>query len=141
MTPVDILPLGSVKFTRLINTELCRDNPDSLIVFADVKAKHTYIENIDLRVENNTLGIPVRNNVKWSDSSLLSDKSSEISRIKKGLDYVLREYEKGKDIILHVNELSAEYNLLKNKAPECYKLIHNFYEYFRNEIELKYTRK
>lgn len=115
-------------FKEILNEALCKNNPDSLIVFGDNLISKGKLGQAIIRDCPNSFGVPTKRLPAMSSNAFFSDKKDEYEIVRNKLIFLWREHEKGKTIILPTNPIGSGLADLKNKSPKINTLIERFYK-------------
>lgn len=116
-----------------LSVELCRENPDAIVVYGDNLIHKGKAGQAIIRDEKNSFGIPTKRLPSMSDKAFFSDREDEVGVVIDSLD-VLKQYSNsGKTVILPSNKIGSGLAKLKTKSPVVYKLINDFYKEIEKE--------
>lgn len=122
------------RFEESLNVELCKNNPNSIIIFGDNLIGKGKKGQAIIRDCSNSYGVPTKRLPSMKEGSFFSDQASEYNLVKERLLYLWKEHKEGKEIILPLNKLGSGLADLQNKSPKIYKMIESFYKAVEIEI-------
>ena len=122
------------RFEEILNVELCKNNPNALIVFGDNLIGKGKKGQAIIRDCSNSYGIPTKRLPSMQDGSFFSDLESEYNLVKERLSNLWKEHKDGKEIILPITKIGSGLADLQNKSPKIYKMIESFYKAVETEI-------
>lgn len=111
-----------------LNVDLCKENPDAIIVYGDNLLRRGKAGQAIIRDEKNSFGIPTKRLPSMNDNAFFSDRDDEVGIVLVSLN-LLRKYSKdGKTVILPSNMIGSGLAKLETKSPVVYNLINDFYK-------------
>ena len=122
------------RFEEILTVELCKNNPNSIIVFGDNLIRKGKKGQATIRDCGNSYGVPTKRLPSMQDGSFFSDLESEYNLVKERLFNLWMKHKEGKEIILPVNKIGSGLADLQNKSPKIYKMIESFYKAVETEI-------
>ena len=122
------------RFEEILTVELCKNNPNSIIVFGDNLIGKGKKGQAMIRDCDNSYGVPTKRLPSMQDGSFFSDRESEYNLVKERLFNLWMEHKEGKEIILPFNKIGSGLADLQNKSPKIYKMIESFYKSVEIEI-------
>ena len=122
------------RFEEILNVELCKNNPNSIIVFGDNLIGKGKKGQAIIRDCVNSYGVPTKRLPSMQDGSFFSDLESEYNLVKERLLNLWTEHKEDKEIILPINKIGSGLADLQNKSPKIYKMIESFYKAVETEI-------
>ena len=122
------------RFEEILTVELCKNNPNSLIVFGDNLTGKGKKGQAMIRDCVNSYGVPTKRLPSMEEGSFFSDLESEYNLVKERLLNLCTEHKEGKEIILPVNKIGSGLADLQNKSPKIYKMIESFYKAVETKI-------
>jgi hypothetical protein len=116
-----------------LSVELCRENPDAIVVYGDNLIHKGKVGQAIIRDEKNSFGIPTKRLPSMSDKAFFSDREDEVGVVIDSLDILKQYSNNGKTVILPSNKIGSGLAKLKTKSPVVYKLINDFYKEIEKE--------
>jgi hypothetical protein len=116
------------KFVDILDLELCKNNPNAIVVFGDNLIGKGKAGQAIIRNEANAFGVPTKRFPSMNDISFFSDKKYEYEIVKDKLIYLWREHESGKLIILPKSQIGSGLAKLEQNSPKINELICRFYK-------------
>ena len=121
------------RFEEILTVELCKNNPNSIIVFGDNLIGKGKKGQAIIRDCSNSYGVPTKRLPSMKEGSFFSDQESEYNLVKERLSNLWKEHKAGKVIILPTNKIGSGLADLQNKSPKIYKMIESFYKAVETE--------
>lgn len=115
-------------FEEKLDSELCQNNPEAIIVFGDNLLGKGKAGQANIRDEENAYGVPTKRLPSMNTDAFFSDKEDEYEIVKRLLTYLWRQHESGKTIILPFNKIGSGLANVSSKSPRISALIDRFYE-------------
>lgn len=115
------------KFFEILDSKLCKSNPDALIVFGDNLIGKGKAGQAVIRDETNAFGVPTKRLPSMEKGSFFSDQKDEYEIVKSKLIYLWNEHINGKTIILPVSKICSGLANIQLHSPKINQLICRFY--------------
>jgi hypothetical protein len=116
--------MTTIRFEEYLTTQLCKNNPNALIVFGDNLIGKGKRGQAIIRDEPNAFGIPTKRLPSMDFNAFFSDKPEEIRIVKDKINTLLTSE---KDIILPLHKIGSGLAKLREKSPQIAKLIDELY--------------
>lgn len=113
-------PSRTMEYVENLNPQMCKANPDTLIVFGDNLIQKGKRGQACIRDEPNSYGIPTKRLPSMAKGSFFSDKAEEIQAVK---DKIQTLKQSNKRIILPKNKIGSGLAKLKTYSPQIAQLI------------------
>jgi len=124
------------KFHSELNTALCLDNPNSLVVFGDNLIGKGKAGQAVIRDEPNAFGVPTKRLPSMEEGSFFSDQKDEYEIVKTKFNYLWNEHLKGRKIILPEAQIGSGLANIQLYSPKIHELVCRFYASARESLHI-----
>ncbi|RBQ27631.1 hypothetical protein [Arcobacter sp. CECT 9188] len=116
------------RFEENLTIELCKNNPNSIIVFGDNLIGKGKKGQAIIRDCTNSFGVPTKRFPSMEKQAFFSDLPLEYEVVKNKLTQLWNEHLTGKEIILPANKIGSGLANLEDNSPKIKTLIDRFYD-------------
>lgn len=105
-------------FVKILTSDICRSNPDALVVFGDNLMGYGKAGQAIIRDEPNAFGIPTKRLPSMQKDAFFNDQEDEYRIVKSKLIFLWSQHCIGKTVILPVSQIGSGLAKLHDCSPK-----------------------